>query len=147
MLHGSKESPKPSSGSNKTRGNTQNVSGCLQKKRMQWIVWFEVLTAVVMKSTIFWDITPCSPLSVNRRFGGTCRLLFQGRRIRRVRNQRESRCQAELWLWRDIFLRNVGWLPTNYTTLYPRRNYYSCNELCVCVYVCEHAHTHTPISL
>jgi hypothetical protein len=24
-----------------------------------------------MKSTIFWDITPCSPLKVNRRFGGT----------------------------------------------------------------------------
>jgi hypothetical protein len=23
---------------------------------------FEVLTALVMKSTIFWDITPCSPL-------------------------------------------------------------------------------------
>jgi hypothetical protein len=28
-------------------------------------VGFEVLTAVVMKSTIFWDITPCSPLKVN----------------------------------------------------------------------------------
>jgi hypothetical protein len=27
---------------------------------------FEVLTAVVMKSTIFWDITPCSPLKDNR---------------------------------------------------------------------------------
>jgi hypothetical protein len=34
-------------------------------------VGFEVLTAVVMKNTIFWDITPCSPLKVNRRFGGT----------------------------------------------------------------------------
>jgi hypothetical protein len=28
-----------------------------------------VATAVVMKITIFWDITPCSPLKVNRRFG------------------------------------------------------------------------------
>jgi hypothetical protein len=37
-------------------------------------VGFEVLTAVVMKSTIFWDITPCCPLKVNRRFGGTYRL-------------------------------------------------------------------------
>jgi hypothetical protein len=27
--------------------------------------------AVVKKSTIFWDITPCSPLRVNRRFGET----------------------------------------------------------------------------
>jgi hypothetical protein len=33
-------------------------------------VGFEVFTAVVMKSIIFWDMTPCSPLSCNRRFGG-----------------------------------------------------------------------------
>jgi hypothetical protein len=31
----------------------------------------EVLTAVVLNNTIFWDITPCSPLKVNRSFGGT----------------------------------------------------------------------------
>jgi hypothetical protein len=36
---------------------------------------FEVSTSVVMKSVSFWDITPCSPLSVNRRFGGTYHLL------------------------------------------------------------------------
>jgi hypothetical protein len=29
---------------------------------------------VLLKSSIFWDITPCSPFSINRRFGGTCRL-------------------------------------------------------------------------
>jgi hypothetical protein len=39
-------------------------------------VGFEVLTPVVMKSTIFRDITPCSPLKVNR--------------INRARNQHES---------------------------------------------------------
>jgi hypothetical protein len=38
----------------------------------------EVLTAVVMKSTIFWDITVCSPLSVNRRFGVIYRLHLHG---------------------------------------------------------------------
>jgi hypothetical protein len=27
---------------------------------------------MVMKSSVFWDITPCSPLKVNRRFGETC---------------------------------------------------------------------------
>jgi hypothetical protein len=37
-------------------------------------VGFEVLTAVIMKSIIFWDMTPCSPLSFNRRFGETYRL-------------------------------------------------------------------------
>jgi hypothetical protein len=35
---------------------------------------------MVMKSTIFWDITSCSPLSVNRRFGGTYRLHLRGRK-------------------------------------------------------------------
>jgi hypothetical protein len=29
---------------------------------------------VVMKISISWDMTPSSPLEVNRRFGGTCRL-------------------------------------------------------------------------
>jgi hypothetical protein len=48
-----------------------------------------------LKSTIFWDITPCSPLKVNRRFGGTYSLHLQGRRIRRARNQCESRWQAD----------------------------------------------------
>jgi hypothetical protein len=40
----------------------------------------------------FWDITPCSQLNVNRRFGGKCRLRLQGRRISRA--QRESRWQV-----------------------------------------------------
>jgi hypothetical protein len=40
-------------------------------------VGFKVLTAVVMNSTIFWDITPCSSLSLNRRFGGTYCLHLQ----------------------------------------------------------------------
>jgi hypothetical protein len=31
-----------------------------------------------MKNTIFWDITPCSWLSVNRCFGGIYRLHLQG---------------------------------------------------------------------
>jgi hypothetical protein len=31
-------------------------------------------TIVKSESPVFWDITPCSPLKVNRRFGGTCRV-------------------------------------------------------------------------
>jgi hypothetical protein len=34
-------------------------------------VGFEVFAAVVMKSTILWEMAPCSPLSFSRRFGGT----------------------------------------------------------------------------
>jgi hypothetical protein len=52
------------------------------------------------KSTIFWDITPCSLLSVNRRFGGTYRLHLQGRRIGRARNQRASRSVDTQWTTR-----------------------------------------------
>jgi hypothetical protein len=32
------------------------------------------------KSSIFWDITLCSPLKVNQRFRGTCHLHLRGRR-------------------------------------------------------------------
>jgi hypothetical protein len=53
-------------------------------------VGFEVVTEVLMKSTIFWDITPCIPLKGNLPFGGTYRLHLQGR-ISRVIYQRESR--------------------------------------------------------
>jgi hypothetical protein len=31
-------------------------------------VEFEVLTAVIMKGSVFWDITSCGPLKINRRF-------------------------------------------------------------------------------
>jgi hypothetical protein len=49
-----------------------------------------------MKNAIFWDITLCSPLKVNRHFGGTYCLCLQGPRIRRERNQLKGRRQAEL---------------------------------------------------
>jgi hypothetical protein len=57
-------------------------------------VGFEVFTAVVMKSIVFWDMTPCSPLSFNRRFGGTYHLYLQGRRNKFSKNQQASRWQA-----------------------------------------------------
>jgi hypothetical protein len=49
--------------------------GCLSYSNI--FVGFEVLTAVVIKSAIFWNITPCSPLSGNRRSEEhiTCHLL------------------------------------------------------------------------
>jgi hypothetical protein len=54
-------------------------------------VGFEVLTTVVMNSSVFWDITPGNPLKINRCFGGTCRLHLQARRISQERNQRECK--------------------------------------------------------
>jgi hypothetical protein len=77
-------------------------------------VGFEVFTAVVMKSIIFWDMTLCSPLSVNRRFGGTYRLHLHGRRNKFSKNQQVSTtCLPPAWFFDpedggDMFLRNVG---------------------------------------
>jgi hypothetical protein len=51
-----------------------------------------------LKSSIFWDVTPCSPFKVNRRFGGTCRLHLQGREISQAGEQLETRWQPELCL-------------------------------------------------
>jgi hypothetical protein len=109
-------------------GATQGKTSSLSVKLYCQGTWeFEVLTAVVMKSTIIWDITPCSPLRVNRRLGGAYRLHLQGRRINRARNHRESSWQADRGLFFDLedvghmLLRNVGWHLTDYTTLYPRR--------------------------
>jgi hypothetical protein len=39
---------------------------------------------------IFWDITLCSLLKGNQRFGGTSCLHLWGRRISQARNQREA---------------------------------------------------------
>jgi hypothetical protein len=62
-------------------------------------VGFEVLTAVVMKSYVFWDVPPCSPFKINRRFGGTCRLHLEGRRISQAGNQREAVSKQRLLAW------------------------------------------------
>jgi hypothetical protein len=49
------------------RGTNLQLTNCGDVQHVE----FEVLTAVVVKNTVFWDITPSSPLKVNRRFGGT----------------------------------------------------------------------------
>jgi hypothetical protein len=36
---------------------------------------------VFMKSSVFWDLVPCSPLKVNWCFGGTCNLHLQSWRV------------------------------------------------------------------
>jgi hypothetical protein len=80
-------------------------------------VGFEVLTAVIMKISIFWDITQCSLLKLNRRFEGTLRLHLQGP-ISLAEQQRESRFPSvgqplsrcylarltEPWRWRRYIL-------------------------------------------
>jgi hypothetical protein len=77
-----------------------------------------------MKNSIFWDITTCMPLKINRRFGGKCYPHLQGRRINRARNQHEAGSKKKFFHPEDggnKFLWNSGWVSTAYTVLYPRR--------------------------
>jgi hypothetical protein len=76
---------------------TDDFRGFLQSLQAIIVhVGFEVLAAVGMKNSAFWDITPCTPLKVNRRFGGICCLHLQGRRI----SQASSTC----YLYRDGYV-------------------------------------------
>jgi hypothetical protein len=79
---------------------------------------FEVLTAVGMKSSISRDITPCSPLTVSRRFGEKCYLHLQNPRISQAINHLTALLATSFMLVSfgyffdaengDKFLRNVG---------------------------------------
>jgi hypothetical protein len=41
---------------------------------------------LVLRCSVFWDITPCSALKINGRSGVTCRFHLQGRRINQARD-------------------------------------------------------------
>jgi hypothetical protein len=66
--YGRREEEKPGT-CPRSSGFFENKSKLRKKKLYQ-----------ILKSIIFWDMTLCSPLSFNRRFGGTYRLHLQGRR-------------------------------------------------------------------
>jgi hypothetical protein len=88
------------------------------------------------RSSIFWDITPYSPLKINRRFGGRCR-----KKPENTGSKKASACYLIpagflLGLLFDsedggeIILRNVGCFSTDYTASYPRRQKSSQPPLC-----------------
>jgi hypothetical protein len=59
-------------------------------------VGFEVLTAVFMKSFVFWDLMTYNPLKVNQHFGRTCLFHRQGPRITQARNEHEAGSKQSL---------------------------------------------------
>jgi hypothetical protein len=84
-------------------------------KIVKLLVGFQVLSAVVVKSPVFWDIMTRDPLKANELFGGTYCFHLQGRRINERRNQHEAGNKQD-------FLPALCWfLSTDYTALYPRR--------------------------
>jgi hypothetical protein len=67
------------------------------KKTDRRFVGIEILTEVVIKSSNFWNITPCSPLKFNRRFGGTSMFSEDGSVISQ---------NIELFQWETYFPNN-----------------------------------------
>jgi hypothetical protein len=81
------------------RSRVQSPKRCFKEiKSGRWIISKRSIIVLIyhghalldLKSSIFWDITTCSPLKANRRFGGTCRFHLQGRRRCQERNQPEA---------------------------------------------------------
>jgi hypothetical protein len=74
---------------------------------------------IIMKNSVLWDIMPCSPSKVNRRFGGTCR-------SKNKPSKKPAWKQVLAWLillpwrWRRHFSPKC-WLSTYCRTLYRRR--------------------------
>jgi hypothetical protein len=86
------------------------IFGVANERRRSWAH----AKHVFLTSSVFWDITQCRPLKVNRHFGEICRLELQGRRICQARNKRDA---GNISNYR---LPHVG-LSTGYRPLYPRR--------------------------
>jgi hypothetical protein len=51
-----------------------------------------------MKSSVYWHVTPCTSLKINRCFGETCRLQIQSLRISQTRNQHEAGSRQSLYI-------------------------------------------------
>jgi hypothetical protein len=83
----------------------------------------------LLKTSIFWDIIPYSPLELDRRLGGTCRLHLQGRRISRAHTcLMQISCSAyssTLKMEATCSSETSADFQTDYKASYPRRWYSS----------------------
>jgi hypothetical protein len=68
---------------------------------------YELLTDVVIRSTLFWDIISCTQLKANRRFGGTFCLHLEGWSLKCVSNRQEisAKCGRSWQGYRHLALR------------------------------------------
>jgi hypothetical protein len=60
------------------------------------VLGFQVDSIIIVKKiSIFWDIMPCGPLKVSRRFGGTDTLHLKRRRIGQARDRQQADLSVE----------------------------------------------------
>jgi hypothetical protein len=69
-----------------------------------------------MKSSIFCDITPYSPLKINKRASPVRYVLHAGSWLGSFFDPEDED---------DMFLRNAGWFSADYMALYPRSQNFS----------------------
>jgi hypothetical protein len=106
-------------------------------------VGFEVLTAVVIKYSVFWGIKPCSPLKVNRLLGATCHLYIQGRRKSLARNQHEvgrkqgSVCVSETPIYFQLNIRLYIEVDRTLRHLVVLHSVYHLNRICILWHICS----------
>jgi hypothetical protein len=90
-------------------------------------VGYEVLASVTMKIMISWDIMPCSPVEVHRRFGGSKNKTSE-KPVKQDFKHRHSPCPLiYLSFYSEdgsrTFLLNRSELPPNYMTSHLRRQH------------------------
>jgi hypothetical protein len=75
----------------------------IMSRNVSEYTWFLILTPITMKSSIFWNITLCSPVKFKPCFEGTCRLLLHARNESHIRNQHETNSKYSPEDAADIF--------------------------------------------
>lgn len=71
------------------------------RSKNMYDICFEVLSAVIINSSVFWDIILCSPVKVNRRFDVTYRPNLQGRWVSQGWDQVKTGSKAE-FCWNNL---------------------------------------------
>jgi hypothetical protein len=119
-------------------GGPQISPGHFGEEKKKSVLGFLLLTAVIMRDSISWDIAPCGSIKFKRCFGRTYCLHFKVEECvrkeisQRVEDNRQlCMLPASFWFlaWLTlqpedggyIFFRKVGWQSPEYTALYPRR--------------------------
>jgi hypothetical protein len=98
----------------------QNISGF-----DPWRLRFEIVTAVVMKNSVFWDVAPFSRWKwTDVAEEDAPSILRVEEQVKQENSYFHSGFLLGLFFGTEdesyMFLRNVGWLPLYYTALYSR---------------------------
>jgi hypothetical protein len=79
-----------------------------------------VLTPVTMKSQVFWDTTPCSPVKINQRFRRIYRLHVQVRSLSQARNKHKRGRKHRVISPKSAFFIRIIFATDNYLTPYSK---------------------------